>query len=119
MENKNPIYNNIKSKYILKRIFKNLNKNKFFNIIKYNKILQKIFGLGINDYKDNFEKIIIEIIPKNFYRYDFHKEDFIIFKESNNSFYHIFFDDENDEFKSCDVDNYERIKKIKINYLIL
>ena len=82
--------------------------------MRFNKKLQNIFGLGINDYKDNFEKIIIEIIPKNLYRYDFHKEEFIKFKESNNSFYHIFFDDEKDEFKSSDVDNYERIKKIKI-----
>ena len=84
MENENQIYNNIKSKHILKRIFKTINKNKLFNIIRYNKKLQKIFGLGINNYKDTFEKIIIEIIPKNSYRYDFVKEILLNLKKAIN-----------------------------------
>ena len=33
MEKENQNYNNIKSKHILKKIFKTINKNKLFNII--------------------------------------------------------------------------------------
>ena len=55
-------FENIKSVYILKRIFNNVVKTKYFNIIKYNKQLQKKLNLIIDDYEDNcLLKKIIEI----------------------------------------------------------
>ena len=55
--------NNIKSKYILKKIVDNLIKAKLLKLIKYNKLLKERLELGIIDYKNNFEQIEIELIP--------------------------------------------------------
>ena len=54
------IFESIKSKYILKRIFKYLSETKLLKIIKYNKILQNKLEINIDDYK-NISKIIIEL----------------------------------------------------------
>ena len=50
--NKNKNYfENIKSYYILKRIFNLLEKHKLLSVMKKNKKLQKRLNLNINDYK--------------------------------------------------------------------
>ena len=82
---------NVKSKYILKKIFFNLTKGKFLNIIKYNKKLKKRLNININDFKEYseiFSTIEIEIIPiKN-------KDcEFINSYEQNGHLYHIYFND--------------------------
>ena len=59
-------FENLKSKYILQKIFGNLLKKKLLDIIKYNKNIQKGINININDYKNFSEKyssIEIEIIP--------------------------------------------------------
>ena len=59
-------FDNIKSKYILKQIFDNLNKKRFFKIINYNKTIQNILDININNYKkysETYTTIEIEIIP--------------------------------------------------------
>ena len=57
-------FKNIKSKYILQRIFAYLTEKKQLQIIKYNKNIQQKFEKDINDYK-NYKKIIIELTPIN------------------------------------------------------
>ena len=52
----------IKSKYVIKKLFSNLQRNKFLEIIKYNKKLQDRLNINFNVYKE-FSEIIIEIIP--------------------------------------------------------
>ena len=52
---------NIKSKYILSKIYDNLEKKKKPEIVKYNKKIQKILSLNIQDYEE-YCKIEIEII---------------------------------------------------------
>ena len=47
---------NIKSKYILLKIFDNIIKKKKLEIIKYNKKIQKLFNFRIKDYKEYSEK---------------------------------------------------------------
>ena len=74
---------NIKSDFILKQIFENIQKNKLLNIIGYNKNLQKKLNKNIDDYKEEYSKIQIEIIMNGF-------DDFINFREDE-SYYHIFF----------------------------
>jgi len=74
---------NIKSDFILKQIFENIQKNKLLNIIRYNKNLQKKLNKNIDDYKEEYSKIQIEIIMNGF-------DDFINFREDE-SYYHIFF----------------------------
>ena len=56
------IMNNIKSRYILKKIFNILSKTKLLQIIKYNKNFQKLFKIDSTDYEKNCE-IEIELKP--------------------------------------------------------
>ena len=96
MAEANKSLNNIKSIFILKRILEHLTKNIYFNIIKYNKRLQNKCRLGIKDYKDLYEKIIIEIVPKKeFYNEDneYKDEDFINIQEKNKPYFHTYFVD--------------------------
>ena len=58
----NPIIENIKSRYILSKIYDNLTTKKKFQIVKYNKRIQNRLNLDVNDYKEYCE-IEIEIIP--------------------------------------------------------
>ena len=98
-------FNNIKSKYILKRIFEYLQQKNLLEIIKYNKELQKELNIDINDYKTQIE---IEIIPLenkfntfiNFY-YDI-------------NFYHIYFNDNKEEIKRNYYNKGDKVEKIKI-----
>ena len=59
----NFLLNNIKSKYIIVKIFKNVQTNIFLNLIRYNKTFQKRLNKNIDDYKD-YSKIEIEIFPE-------------------------------------------------------
>ena len=58
----NPITENIKSRYILSKIYNNMTKKKKLQIVKYNKRIQNRLSLDIKDYKEYCE-IEIEIIP--------------------------------------------------------
>ena len=61
----NPILENIKSRYILSKIYDNMPKKKKLEIIKYNKKIQNRLNLSIKDYKEyseTFTPIEIEII---------------------------------------------------------
>ena len=94
-------FDNIKSKYILKQIFDNLNKNRFLKIINYNEKIQNRLDININNYKkfsETYTTIEIEIIPiKNL-------------TEKSNSFIknldniHVYFND----------NKKEEVKKIKV-----
>ena len=103
------ILENIKSKYILKRLFDNLPKNTALKIVKYNKNKQNRLNLNINNYKE-FNLIEIELIPTICENCRFinieNKEDI--------SYYHIFFNNEKKEIKSHIIPNYGGISKIRI-----
>ena len=53
--------NNIYSIYILKQLFGYLDENLFLKIIKYNRGLQEKLDIGINNYIDYYNKIIIKV----------------------------------------------------------
>ena len=98
----------VKSNFILKQIFGNLNRNKFFNIIRYNKEIQKRLDIDINDYKNEYSKIEIEIIPiENNYA-------FFINYITDKSYYHIFINDNKEEFKRNYFFRSDNVKKIKV-----
>ena len=59
----NPIIANIKSRYILSKIYNNMTIKKKLEIVKYNKRIQNRINLSTKDYKECCE-IEIEIIPK-------------------------------------------------------
>ena len=62
----NPIIENIKSRYILSKIYNNMTKKKKLEIVKYNKRIQNRINLSVKNYKEyseTFTPIEIEIIP--------------------------------------------------------
>ena len=114
MDAQKDIIDKIKSKYILKQIFHNLKQNKMLTIIQYNKNLQNKLGLGIEDYKYSYEKIIVEIIPKQNFDCTYSKYYFIRLKNNDERYYHIYFDDNKEEIKRPFFNKNEKVKKIKI-----
>ena len=104
---------NIKSKYILKYIFNDLIiKKKSLEIIKYNKTIQTILDLKFLDYKEFsglYSSVEIEIIPKQ-NKYD----NFINFDEELKDYFHVYFDDKNEEIERNYLNKEDKIKKIKI-----
>ena len=90
----NPITENIKSRYILSKIYDIMPKKKKLEIVKYNKRIQNRLNLSIKDYKEYCE-IEIEIIPiKDKYG------KFIYIKEKDKLYYHIYFNDNKKEIQN-------------------
>ena len=107
------ILRNIKSDYILQIIFDNLQKEKMLEILKYNKKMQIKLNLTIKDYKDFSEiysPIEIELIPlENKYG------NFInILNKEEESYFHIYFNDDKDEIKRTHLNEIDKVTKIKI-----
>ena len=86
-------YKNIKSKYILQKIFADLTEKKLLQIVNYNKELQNELEKDINDFIKYYKKVIIEIIPIN------KEEDnyFIKYKKEEEQYFQIYFNDEKEE----------------------
>ena len=105
----NPIIENIKSRYILSKIYVIISKKKKLEIVKYNKKVQNRLDLGIKDYKEYCE-IEIEIIPtKDKYG------KFININEHDKLYYHIYFNDNKEEIKNkYGINEEDKITKIKI-----
>ena len=103
-------FKKVKSKYILRLIFKNLKMNVFLDIIRYNKYLQNRLNMDISDYK-KYLQIVIEIIPivnvfGNFIN---------VSNNANRNFYHIYFNDnEEEEIKRNYITEEDNVGKIKV-----
>ena len=104
------IHEIIKSKYILEKIFDNLQKRKFLKIIKCSKKIQKLLNINIDYYKE-YSIIGIEIIPiRNKYG------KFInIIDNEDRKYYHIFFNNNHKkEIKECHLNEKDNVKNIEI-----
>ena len=105
-------FDNINSSYILQKIFDFLKQNKFLKIIKPNKEIQKRLNININNYKvfsELYTPIEIELTPvKDIY------DKFINIPEEKKEYYHIYFNDSNEEIKRYDLKQDEKVEKIKI-----
>ena len=96
----------IKSKYILSKIFGNLQEKRSLEILRYNKRLSNKLNKNIKEYL----KLIIEIIPEE-NKYGtfiniYHKEDEIYF--------HIYFNDGKEEINRTYISEDDKVEKIKI-----
>ena len=101
----NDILKKIRSKYISIKIFNNLKQNKLLDLIHYNKHYQKLMKIKLKDYKNEFSKIEIEIIPKeNTYG------KFINFSKN----IQIYFNDNKKEIEKRKITKDDKVTKIKI-----
>ena len=104
------IHEKIKSKYILEKIFDNLQKYKFLKIIKHCKKIQKLLNINIDNYKE-YSMIEIEIIPiKN------KSAKFInIINDEDQKYYHIYFNNNyKKEIKEYHLNEKDKVKNILI-----
>ena len=85
-------FDNIKSDFILKKIFNIVRRKKSFQIMKYNKKLQKRLNISINEYKDYYLSIENELkIADN----KFGK--FINISNDEKEYYRIYFNNSKEE----------------------
>jgi len=108
-------FGNVKSVYILMKIFKYAKKKKYLEIMKYNKKLQTRLKIGINDYIDYFQtyssiEIELKLIDK---KYDFYSN-LIHIPEKNKEYYHIYFDNSRKETTKTKLNKYDKVKVVKI-----
>ena len=87
-------FQKIRAFRVLNTIFSNPRKRRLLNIVKYNKKIQNRLNLSIKDYKE-YPGIEIEIIPKKG-KYG----EFINIDENDELYYHIYFNDNNEEIKN-------------------
>ena len=109
--------NNIKSIYVLKRIFAHAPKRVYLGLIYHNKNFQKKLNISIDNYFIYSQQIEIEIIPtKDELNYDDEEEnEFIhIMEEKDRPFYHIYFDGGREEKKRNYIKVNDNITKIKV-----
>ena len=109
----NHIIENIKSRYILSKIYNNMTIKKNLKIVKYNKRIQNRLNLDIKDFKEysqTFSSIEIEIIPR---KKKYCK--FINIHENEKLYYHIYLNDNKEEIKNkYEINKKDKITKIKI-----
>ena len=101
-------FENLKSDYFLRKVFYNLQEKKYFDIVKYNNYIKKRINLNNKDYEE-LSKIEIEIKPIN----DKYGK-FINMKGGYEEFYHIYFNNNNEEIKRDHIKKNEEVKIIKI-----
>ena len=109
-------FENIKSNFILKRIFNYIKKIKLLEIVKYNKKLQERLNKTLDDYKEYSQLYSsIEIELKTAY-----KGEFINISNENKKYYHIYFDNANEEIKRNYLEEKDNVKIIRIiiNYQV-
>ena len=102
----------LKSNYILKKLFSNMQKRSSLKIIKCNINIQKRLNININNYKDfseKFSSIELEIIPvqSKYGR-------FINIEEENKKYFHIYFNDNKEEIKKTELNKEDKVSKINI-----
>ena len=102
------IFDNLKSDYFLRKIFDIMKKIKSLVIVKYNKKLQKRLNINVNDYKQ-YSSIEIELNLN-----DDKCIKFINIPDKEQKFYHIYFDNSNEEIKNYHLIYKKKVKKVKI-----
>ena len=105
-------FENLKSNYILKKIFENIKRDKTLNIIKYNKYLQKRLNIDIINYKEylkfySYIELELNLVDNKYGA-------FINLSDEEKEYYNIYFDNSKEEIKRNYLEENEKVKKIKI-----
>ena len=109
--NQNDVLKKVRSVYITKKILDNLNQIKLMNIIHYNKKYQKLMKISLKDFKNEFSKIEIEIIPEENTFGKFVNITNKICEENN---VRIYFNDKKEEINRNYIAKDDNVKIIKI-----
>ncbi len=103
------ILENIKSKYIMKQIFQNLEKIKFLNMIRYNKAIKNRMDITLDDYKE-CTNIEIKIDILDYYKF--------INRLNNEKNIHIYVNGNKKEINEKDISR-EEVREIKIKCFMI
>ena len=108
-------FDNLKCYYLLKKVFDIMKKNKSLKIIKYNKKLQNRLNISINDYKEYTQIYsLIEIELKlDLNKYN-NNDKFINISDNEKDYFHIYFDNSNEEIKRNYLEEDDEVKTIRI-----
>ena len=104
---------NIKSKYILEIILSHFQKKKILQILQYNKKIQKRLNYNFDDYKEFsrlYTEIEIDIIQVN----KLYGKILNIDNKEQESYFHIYFNNSNEEIKQNYFDKKDKVSNIKI-----
>ena len=106
-------FENLKCDYFLIKIFDIMKKKRTLEIIKVNKKLQKRLNMGINDYKEYSQLYSSIEIELKLCEKESNKESdkFINIFEKEKEYYHIYFENSNEEIKRYYL---KKMKKLKI-----
>ena len=104
---------NLKSDYFLLKLFDIMKKNKSLKIIKYNTKLQKRLNLSIKDYKE-YSQLYTPIEIEIKLSYNIYKSNFINISKEEKEFYHIYFDNTNEDIKRNYLTGNDKLIIIKI-----
>ena len=116
-------FNNVKSNFILKKIFNLIKRSKFLNFIKYNKRIQKRLNISLNSYEElalSPIEIELKIVKNKFGRFmnkaykEKEKTDKYYLQEEKDEYYHIYFNNSKNEEKRYFLNKDEKVKTIKI-----
>ena len=100
----------VTSKYIVIKIFGILKQHRLLDLIHYNKKYQKLMNKNIVDYKKEFSKIEIGIIPKE----NEYGKFINLYNKSMKSNIEIYFNNSKKETKSETITKNDNVTKIKI-----
>ena len=112
------IFRNLKSDYFLIKLFNHMKINKSLAILKYNKEIQKRLNININNYQECSQLYLSIELELELADYKYDKCSFIIIPDNEKEYYHIYFDNSNEEIKRTYLDKNEKVKiiRIKIDY---
>ena len=108
------MFNNIYSIYRLRNLFGLLNEKVLLGILKYNKKLQNKLNIRINNYIDCYNKIEIEVVADKILSNISENIKFINIPKKDESYYHIFFNDNPNEVKKNYLTKEDNVSKVKI-----
>jgi surface protein len=103
----------IKSDYFLEKVYSRIPKNKCLGIVRFSKKMQKRLGLTIKDYKEYSETLTpiwIELTPVTGKYGQFIN----IENDEEKQYYHIYFNDSQEEVKKYEIKEEDKVKIIKI-----
>ena len=108
------MFKKINSKYIIQEIFNYLDLKRVLELARYSKDIKNKLEVTKKNYEKIFNQIQIEIFPKDNLEFKANEQNIFINFLGGKNYYHIFFDDNDEEIDRNYIQKGEQIKKIKI-----